>query len=61
MGDYDSIDSCERRTDIFATDEEGSPPTTVHTPKRNNDADNEMSTLASQATIKTLSTSAYFI
>ena len=46
--------SREGRTDTFATDEEGSPPATIHTLKRDNGVDNEMSTLASQATIETL-------
>ena len=48
------FDSREGRTDTFATDEEGSPPATIHTLKRDNGVDNEMSTLASQATIETL-------
>ena len=59
--DYDSIDSREGGTDTFATDEEGSPPTTIHTLRRDNGVDNEMFTLASQATIETVSTFAYLI
>ena len=48
-------------TDTFVTDKEGSPPTTIHTPRRGNGVDNEISTLASQATIETVSTSVYLI
>ena len=47
--------------DTLATDEEGSSPTIIHTPRRDNGVGNEMSNLASQATIKTVSTSAYLI
>ena len=48
------FDSREGMTNTFATDEEGSPLATIHTLKRDNGVNNEMSTLASQATIETL-------
>ena len=48
------FDSREGRTDTFATDEEDGPPTTIHTLKRDNGVDNDMSTLASQVTIERL-------
>ena len=60
--DYGSIDSREGGGgDTLATDEEGSSPTIIHTPRRDNGVDNEMSNLTSHATIKTVSTSAYLI
>ena len=43
--DYHSIDSRKGKADTLATDEEGNPPTIIHTPRRDNGVDNEMSTL----------------